>query len=255
MTLLAIQRAMRDWLRGEETAAAAFEPAGRAGLDVYRNNYRAQLIACLTEKYERVAAWLGDDAFEVAAARHIAASPPHDWTLDNYGADFPLTLQSLYPNDPEVAELAWLDRALADAFVGADIEPVAPQSLGAIDWDNATLRFTPTMRLGHVRTNSTAIWSALSAASTPPPAELLTPAVTVLVWRKEFTSCFRTLDSTEAAAISHMKEGRTFGSLCSMLVDIEGDAKGIERAGGCLARWMQDGLVAHVNDQSSPLSE
>ena len=250
MTLLAIQRGMRDWLIGEESAASAFGPEARAGLDVHRNNYRAQLVACLTEKYERVVAWLGDDAFEVAAARHIGASPPHDWTLDHYGGDFPLTLQSLYPNDPEVAELAWLDRALADAFVGPDVEPVSPLSLGAIDWDNATLRFTPTMHLGHVQTNSTAIWSALSAADTPPPVELHTHAVIVLVWRKEFTSCFRTLDATEAAAISHINEGRTFGSLCSMLVDIEGDANGVKSAGGCLARWMQDGLVTHVNNQS-----
>jgi len=246
MNLLAIQRGMRDWLTGDETAATAFGPAGRAGLDVYQNNYRAQLVACLSEKYERVAAWLGDDAFEVAVARHIGTSPPHDWTLDHYGADFPLTLQSLYPNDPEVAELAWLDRTLADAFVGPDVEPVSTQSLGAIEWDHAMLHFTPTMNEFRVHTNSTAIWSALSAAGTPPPVEPLPQPATVLVWRKEFTSCFRTLDPLEAIAIAHMKEGGTFGSLCSMLVDLEGETAGVKIAGECLARWMQDGLVVRI---------
>ena len=245
MRLLDLQRGMRDWLV-REAAADVFGPAQRAGLDVYQNNYRAQLVACLTEKYERVSAWLGDDAFGTAAARHISASPPHDWTLDNYAADFAMTLQSLYPDDPEVAELAWLDRALADAFVGPDVEPVPAPSLGAIDWDSATLHFTPTLRIGRVHTNSTAIWSAISAAGSPPPVEPLAQPGTVLVWRKEFTSCFRTLERNEAAALSFMREGGTFGSLCAALVDSEGDAAGAKLAGEFLARWLTDELIVGV---------
>jgi hypothetical protein len=246
MTLIELQQGMREWLQGEEGAATAFGRERRAGLDVYRNNYRAQLVACLTEKYERVVAWLGDAAFEVAAARQIGTSPPHDWTLDRYGADFPQTLQSLYPDDPEVAELAWLDGALTESFVGPDVEPVSPQTLAEVDWDSATLTFTPTLRTSTVQTNSTAIWSALSAGGTPPAVELLHQPATVIVWRKELTSCFRTLDATETDAMLHVQMGGTFGSLCAMLVEREGDEAGIRIAGECLARWMRDGLVVRV---------
>lgn len=245
MTLIELQHGMRDWLRGEEGAATSFGHERRAGLDVYRNNYRAQLVACLTEKYERVAAWLGDDAFEVAAARQIGTSPPHDWTLDRYGADFPQTLQSLYPEDPEVAELAWLDGALTEAFVGPDVEPVSQQALAEVDWDNATLTFTPTLRLSTVQTNSTAIWSALSVGVMPPGVAALDQPATVVVWRKELTSCFRTLDAAETDAMLHLQMGGTFGSLCTMLVEREGDA-GIRIAGECLASWMQDGMIVRV---------
>lgn len=245
MTLLELQHGMRDWLRGEEGAATFFGHERHAGLDVYRNNYRAQLVACLTEKYERVAAWLGDAAFEVAVAQQIGTSPPHDWTLDRYGADFSQTLQSLYPEDPEIAEIAWLDGALTDAFVGPDVEPVSPQTLAEVDWDHATLTFTPTLRLSTVQTNSTAIWSALSAGGTPPGVAPLDQPATVVVWRKEFTSCFRTLDAAETDAMLHLQMGGTFGSLCTMFVGREGDA-GIRIAGECLARWMQDGMIVRV---------
>jgi Putative DNA-binding domain len=243
MRLLTLQREMHAWLTGDDTAASAFGALARAGLDVYQNNYRAQLMACLTDKFERTMAWLGDDAFRVAAIQHIEDTPPHDWTLENYGSDFPRTLQMLYPHDPEVAELAWLDLALASAFVGPDSEPLSPQSLTTIDWHRAVLQFTPTLRMGQALTNSTAIWSALSSSKTPPPVEALSQPVAVLVWRKEFTSCFRTLDAKEAAAIAHVRKGGTFGTLCSMLVEAEGDAEGVRIAGELLAQWLRDELV------------
>ncbi|MET0660551.1 MAG: DNA-binding domain-containing protein [Steroidobacteraceae bacterium] len=246
MTLLVLQREMRAWLRGDDTAACYFGPVARAGLDVYQNNYRAQLVACLADKFERTMAWLGDDAFRSAAVRHIDNTPPHDWTLDRYGSDFPQTLQALYPNDPEVSELAWLDHALADAFVGPDRTPVSPQSLATMDWDRAVLQFTPTLRVGHALTNSTAIWSALSANKTPPPVEALPQPAVVLVWRKELTSCFRTLEATEVAAIAHIRSGGTFSALCSMLVEIEGDAASVRIAGEILAQWLRDELVVGI---------
>ena len=58
---------------------------------------------------------------------HVARVPPSSWTLDAYPRDFPATLAPLYPDDPEVAELAVLELALAEAFVGADAAgPIAP---------------------------------------------------------------------------------------------------------------------------------
>ncbi|MET0984957.1 MAG: DNA-binding domain-containing protein, partial [Steroidobacteraceae bacterium] len=206
MSLLSLQRDMRAWLTtGTESAAARFEPGARAGLGIYQNNYRAQLITCLAETFQRVQTWLGEEEFLAAAARHIDTSAPSDWTLDNYGRDFPHTLRACYPEDPEVAELAWLDRALADAFVGPDVEPVSPHSLGAIDWDPAVLQFNPTLQFAQVITNSTAIWSALSAGNVPPVLEWLPQPAAVLVWRKEFTSRFRTLDAVEERAIAHAR--------------------------------------------------
>src|SRR6188472_3757343 len=104
MNLLALQRNFRAWLTSEASdVAAQFGERARAGLGVYLNNYRAQLLACLSASYPILRAWIGDSAFEGAAASHIDSVPPHSWTLDAYGLDFAETLQARYPDDPEIA--------------------------------------------------------------------------------------------------------------------------------------------------------
>jgi hypothetical protein len=243
MNIQDMQRNMTDWLVGDELAAARFDAAARAGLDVYQNNYRAQLVASLSETFARVKAWLGEDAFLAAAARHIDTSPPNAWTLDEYGRDFPQTLRALLPSQPEVPELAWLDRALVDAFVGPDANPLVMSSAANVDWENAVFKFTPTLRLGRVETNSTAIWSALSANTAPPQPERLARAATVLVWRREWTACFRTIDDSESMAIESLSAGATFGQLCSRWVAAKGERDGAAIAGTHLARWLQDQLL------------
>ena len=246
MTLLQLQRQMRSWLHGDESAAPSLGSSSNAGLGVYLNNYRAQLVACLKETYARVHRLLGEDAFLAAAIRHIDTHAPNDWTLERYGGDFGDTLSSTYPLDPHITELAWLDRALSEAFVGPDSAPVEPHALRGIDWDRAIFRFAPTLQVGQATTNSTAIWSALSAGRTPPDVRRL-PRAGILVWRKAFTSCFRAIDASEADAIAHLRAGGTFGALCTTLVTDRGDAEGQRIAGELLAQWLRDEMILEVS--------
>jgi hypothetical protein len=247
MSLLALQRDFRAWLiTGESSEAAKFGAAARAGLGVYQNNYRAQLVACLEDAYARVKAWLGDEAFLAAAIAHIEQTPPGDWSLDRYGHDFAQTLRTRYPQDPEVSELAWLDRTLSDVLVAPDADPLTPDQLANIDWEHAVLHLRPTLRLGRLTTNSAAIWSALSAGTLPPSVEQLPVPATLLVWRQGFTSCFRTLDEREGQAIEHVRAGRTFGALCTSLVEAEGETEGVKVAGTWLAHWLREGLLAGI---------
>jgi Putative DNA-binding domain len=247
MSLLALQRDFRAWLIiGESCEAAKFGAAARAGLGVYQNNYRAQLVACLEDAYARVKAWLGDEPFLAATIAHIEQTHPRDWSLDRYGHDFAETLRTRYPQDPEVAELAWLDRTLADVLVAPDANPLEPDQLAIVDWEHAVLRLTPSLRLGRLTTNSAAIWSALSAGTVPPSVEQLPTPATLLVWRQGFTSCFRTLDGRETQAIEHVRAGRTFGALCANLVGSEGEEAGVRIAGTWLAQWLREGLLVGV---------
>ncbi len=244
MNLLELQRDFRAWLIGGEVEQAAkFGVAARAGLGVYQNNYRAQLVACLQDAYARVKAWLGDEVFLAAAIDYIERTSPSDWTLDRYGQDFAQTLRTRYPQDPEVAELAWLDRTLADVLVGPDTNPLQQDELANVDWEHAVLRLTPTLRLGRVTTNSAAIWSALSASTQPPSVARLAGPATLLVWRQGFTSCFRSLDEREVEAIEHVRAGGTFGALCATLVETVGETEGVKIAGAWLAQWLREGLV------------
>ncbi len=247
MSLLALQRDVTAWLAAEsEDAAERLGSAARPGLEVYRNNYRASLTACLTETFERVRLWIGEERFLSTAAAHIDVTPPHAWTLDAYARDFPGTLAMLFPDDPEIYELGWLELALAEAFVGPDAPPLDPASLSDVDWDKARLRLAPTLDIGRLRSNAAAIWSALSEEEAPPAAALLPEPATLLVWRRELTCCFRTAEPGEARAIELAGQGASFGAICAALIEDMGEEQGVAVAGALLGRWISDGLLVAV---------
>lgn len=250
MTLLALQRDMRAWLTAEDVGAARrFGASAAPGLRVYQNNYHAQLVDCLEASFARTRAWIGHEAFVVAAVTHIDRVPPNSWTLDVYGRDFPTTLGILYPDDPEIVELAWLELALEEAFVGPDTRALTMATLAEIDWDRAALHLTPTLDLGDMATNATAIWSALAAGETPPAAEHLDAAGAVLVWRQDQVSRFRVVDQYERQALVQLRAGLSFAELCQATVDAFGEQEGIARAGRWLACWVNDGLVVGFQER------
>lgn len=248
MDLLTLQQNFQAWLTTEtDESAAQFGERARAGLAVYLNNYRSQLLACLSASYPVLRAWIGDAAFEAAAANHIDDVPPHDWTLDAYGLDFPETLATLHPADPEIAELARLERELGASFVGPDATPVDPSTLAQIDWDAAIIHFVPTFKRLPVTTNVAAIWSAIGKAETPPPAVLLPEPASLVIWRHDLAPRFRTVAPEEAAALDHVRDGKTFGALCSALVGRVGEERGPALAGSLLGQWLSDRLIARID--------
>jgi len=247
MNLIDLQRDFRAWIAdSSEEAALRMGEAARPGLDVYRNNYRAALVACLSEAFERVRLWIGEERFLSTARAHIDANQPRAWTLDAYAGGFPETLELLFHDDPEIAEIGWLDLALSEAFVGPDADPVELAGLADVDWDDAVLRLVPTFRSKRFGTNAAAIWSALSAGEMPPPAGTLPEAAVVLVWRKELISCFRTADPEEAAALELVREGATFGRLCAGMIVKFGEEEGVAAAGRLLGQWIGDGLITAI---------
>lgn len=248
MSLLALQQEFRSWLTSERAdVAARFGEPARAGLAVYLNNYRSQLMACLAESYAITRAWIGDTAFNAAAATHIDAVEPHAWTLDDYGLDFADTLDTLYPEDPEIGELARLERDLASAFVGPDAPPVDSANLAHIDWDAAIIKFVPTVTFLAVTTNVGAIWSAISEQKSPPPAERLPEPANIVIWRHNFTATFRTMTAEEAALLEQARAGQCFGVICATLVARMGEEHGPVLAGSLLSQWLADGLIREIS--------
>lgn len=246
MPLAELQHRFCDWLvDARSDFAERIGDRAAAGLGVYQNNYRSQLVACLGETFEQLHAWIGDEAFAEAARAHIQRNPPHGWTLGIFGEGFDRTLATLYPDDPEVAELAWLEWALAQAFTGPDAEGIAPEELTGIDWDTARLIIAPTMRMTAATANAGAIWSALSAGETPPAAARLPQRGAMLVWRNALTPCFRTIEADEQEALARIAAGTGFGEICAQLAAQAGEAA-IQQAGAMLGQWLRDGIVIGV---------
>jgi hypothetical protein len=216
------------------------------GLAVYHHAYRAQLVACLGDTYEKLWAWLGDEAFQAAADRYVALNPPHSWTLGDYGAAFSTLLAELYPDDPEVAELASLDWALRRAFDGEGTRAIGAADLADVNWETATFRFVPTLQVFPIRTNCAAIWNALALDETPPAATRLIEAAAIRVWRLDLAPQFVSMDVCEYDCLSRLQQGASFSQLCAHLGETLGEAQATLTIGQLLGRWLQDGLVTAI---------
>ena len=248
MTLLELQREFRSWLLTESGGIESqIRTRPEVGLAAYLNNYRAQLMTCLVESFPVLQAWLGEDAFKASVATHIDRFVPHSWTLDDYALDFPETLAQLYPRDPEVVDLARLERELALAFTGTDAAPLDLASLAHVDWDVAVICFVPTFKLMPVQTNAAALWSSIRAGEASMPLLVVTAPTMLAIWRNQLSPAFRSVSTAEAEVLAQLQSGMNFGSVCARLVERVGDEQGPVIAGGYLRQWLDDGMVARID--------
>ena len=197
----------RGILAGDDTILAEIRDSAKEErkvlFGVYRHAYVARLAEVLADDYEQLHAYLGDAGFAKFAKSYIAAHPSDRKSARDFGRHVPefLKADAGFAKHPELAEIARLEKALADAFDGPDAEPLKLSKLAEIApelW--AKLVFTPhptAIRLT-VATNAADIWSALREDTAPPPAQLLPEPQAILVWRHDVTARFRVLGAEEA---------------------------------------------------------
>jgi hypothetical protein len=247
MSVGALQRLFLDHvIDAERTLAPAFE-RGASGIGIYRHAYRAQLISCLRGRYDKSWSWMGDVRFDRAAHHYIDNHIPNSWSLDNYGAAFPETLARLFPDDPEIADLAALEQALHTTFVKADAEAIEPSALADFihsgrDVEALKVSFVPSFSVISVCTNVAAISQAISDNSPIPALVVYGELHFICLWRVGHSTHFREMDSSEAHALIAMAEGTDFGSVCRAMAERDEELSAAH-LGGWLARWIADKMV------------
>jgi len=242
MKLADLQNDFQRWLtHAAPDAAECLGPA--AGLAVYQNNYRSQLVACLEHSYPQLQRWIGAEEFHRAAVRHIDACPPHAWTLDAYADGFHATLAEHFPRNPDLHELAWIEHALNTAFVAPDAAPLPLAALADIDWDSARLQLTPSLLHRPATTNAQAIWDAVWEGVEAPQGEMLAALGGYIVWRKGLQSMLRQLDALEYEALCQLQQHGSFAEMCELLAARLGEEEGVARAGAFLAQWISSELI------------
>lgn len=249
------QRAFQAQILSEDAPLPAGwdSPRMLSGLEVYRNAYRARLISALRTSYERVWTWIGDEAFDAAAAHHLILHPPTSWTLDDVGKDFVDTVTSLFPSDPEVAELAWLEWTMQTAFTAANSEALDAASFAARttdfsedDWAALCLSFAPSLVTCTIRTCCTDIWRAIATEGEAPKVLLLDKPATLIVWRDGLQPRFRVPAEQEAQALFALSNGQTLSYVCDNLVPVYGEEHAAAEAGAMLGRWIGDGMIVDL---------
>jgi hypothetical protein len=223
---------------------------------VYRNAYVARLAEILGEDYEQVHAYLGDERFAKLAAAYIAANPSDQRSARWFGRHLPafLRARAVYAPHPEIAELAELEKALADAFDGPNAVPLHIDALAALApeaWPQLVFTPHPTVIRLTFKTNAADIWCALKDETAPSAAKVLPEPQAILLWRQDFMARFRPLPPEEAMMWDEAAKGVRFGVLCEMVATFGGEQDAELRAASYLKGWIDTGMLAGLRVASA----
>jgi hypothetical protein len=220
-------------------------------LGIYRDAYALRLIDVIGNDHEMLRAYVGEERFRVIARGYIAGYPSGHPNARWFAQRLPEFLKATEPyrGEPELYELAALERQLNDAFDGPDAPALSMADLAAQPpqaWAALSFRAHPTAVSIEARTNVAAIWSALKAAQPPPETDRARVACKILVWRQETTARFRELGPEEAMLWAEMCQGAPFGQLCEMLAVYDAPETAPARAAGYLKGWLDQGLLTSL---------
>ena len=216
---------------------------------VYRHAYVARLAEILGDDYEQLHSYLGDQGFARLVKAYIAANPSDQRSARWFGRHLPAFVREseTYAKHREVAELAQLEKALADAFDGPDAEPLRIDTLAALApeaWPGLVFEPHPTAIRLTFKTNAADIWSALKEETAPPKALRLPEPQAIIVWRQEFMVRFRPISTEEAMMWDEAAKGVRFGVLCEMVATFAGEDEAELRAATYLKGWVDTGMLA-----------
>ena len=261
MTKLAeLQRDMQRAVMGKSTAVDGLltkPPVGSAAqrLDVYRNGYGLRLTEFLTHDYEKLRTYLGDVRFNELASRYIAAHPSDQPNARWFSRHLPefLKQSQYYRRQPEISELAILERAINDAFDGPDHPVVTMADLSAIapeDFAGASFQIASTVHRLAVTTNVSSLWSCLKCDEVPPRPEDIAKPSEIMVWRQGSGSRFRILGEEEAMAIDSAREGLPFSIICEMMAAYDDAENAGLRAAGYLRGWIEAEIISCIRSSA-----
>lgn len=259
-TLIELQQGLQAHLLAEEpdlgpqgflpqvAARHGISPARR--LAIYHHAYRARLVEALRDSYGHTLRYLGDDWFDTEARAYLAVHPSEHANLRWFGNQFAFWLRQHHPQDGEIAELAQLDWALRRAFDGPDATPLTLHDLAQVPpdaWERIGFVFHPTLQCLHLQHNTLALWQALDQDDTPPAGVRLDETLQMVVWRRDLSPHFRSVDAFEAAALQSLQAGAGFAAACETLAAsfVEHDVP--SAAGGLLRRWSEEGWLVGLS--------
>ena len=187
------------------------DPARR--LRIYYDAYRLRLIEALATDYEALQALLGEDEFNAACRAYVEGTPSPYRNVRWYGAGLAEFLRMTPPwtEQPLTHELALFEWTLTLAFDAPDQPVVRFEDLARLpaeQWPGLGFVLHPSVNPIELRTNAPAFRKAHDSGEPFPQISTDDGGTPWLVWRKEFTVCFRSLEEPEAWALHAVTERR-----------------------------------------------
>jgi hypothetical protein len=218
---------------------------------IYRNAYRVRLLDALKDTYPVLFRILGDEVFESLGNAFIDAHPSVHRSIRWYGrelSDFSAQAPP-YAEQPILAEIARFEWTLSEVFDAADAVPVGREALQTLDpdsWDQLGFVFHPSLRLLNLAWNTVAVWQAMSRDEDPPQPETTETQVPWLLWRRDLTNRFRSLDAAENASLEAALSGMRFGEICAVLRHWLPEEEIPLRAASLIGTWTDSGILIRL---------
>ncbi|HYB98748.1 MAG TPA: putative DNA-binding domain-containing protein [Candidatus Limnocylindrales bacterium] len=226
-------------VRGPQRANA------RTGITAYAAGYPARIREALAETFEAVEHVAGAAAFTELTLRYVRACPPRSYNLNHAGNDLPrfLATDRLAEQLPFLPDLAELELRIAQAF-HADVEPAFdPAALAGWDeqrWEEAVLRFQPSLAVVTSRWPLRAIWRSRSTAVQDVDIALNGRPERVLIWKSGLEVQLDDLEEDAARALSYLRAGTRLGATMEALCERGAEPAAVLHA---FARWTAMGLI------------
>jgi len=202
--LHALQQRFQDYLTGqsedfEKDIVSTKEALAEHRLGAYYNAYRIRLIDCLATDFDGLQKELGEEAFEYLVLDYLKLYPSEQPSVRWVGKHMVEFLQHSSHEDKEfLAELAsfeWTQGLCFDAkeskalFVIEQMAEISPEH-----WPQMTFQFQPSVRWLDFQWNIPPYWVALDTEETRPEKIREDIPTRWLMWRKEFSAHWRSLD-------------------------------------------------------------
>jgi len=226
------------------------KPLTQSGLRTYIHAYSSRLIEALDNDHPCLGAYLGDELWKTMCTGYIEKYPSQYTSLRNFGDLLPeyLLHADAFKRNPEISELAKLERQFLNCFDAPDAENIEFSELLAIseqDWPLLRLTFHPSLSLLTNQYNTVSVWQAMKAQE-------LSPTPTTLdnywiIWRDlDRVTNFRSVDFEEYLALLYFLRGDNFSQLCQALLETHSIEKVPTLALGYIKSWFAEGWVVDI---------
>ena len=201
--------------------------------------YRARLVDAIRIGYPKLAAAIGEEAFDAAVQSYLARYPSTRLSVRGAGAQLPEFLIGSAEHQLWQGELALLDRAYTTL---ADTDEVDVLT-AAMFVPDQMIRLAPHV-LVELTTSVDELWEAIHVHDLPAFPRALDWPRTVVIWRGKTGSHQRVVAADEVAAMHAAAAGVTLGELSAKLA---ASTNPMARAVDIVLAWIDEHLVARAS--------
>lgn len=250
MNLEALQRSLFDAIATDSplkpdtldtvVVGGALSPQSR--VEIYAEMYWLRMRDTLRADFPATVRQMGEEAFDVAAAKYVQQFPSTHFSLGSLGRQFADFLYSLSPQvSGAIADLAAFEWARGQAFIAIDGPTLSLAEFATVAqsrFAEARLQLDTSVRLLTLKHD---VRPALDAAL---PLELEPRAAHWVVWRKDLVVFHAEIAENELRALQLAAASAPLPDLCECFVDA---ADPVTAAFQAIGSWVTEGMVGGVS--------